>query len=78
MFSPPPPGAVVAVEQDVRRLVERAERVAERLHDALLAVLQLEQAAEVEVDAAGGARELLEEAAAPAGRALGARRSTTG
>src|SRR5690606_21964427 len=43
-------GAVVAVEQDVGRVVEVAEGVAEGLHDALVAVGGLPQAGEVEVD----------------------------
>ena len=57
---------VVGVELDVRRPVQRAERVAERLHDALAAVGELVEAAEVEVDraAAAAAHQLLEEATA--------------
>ncbi|GAA2539158.1 hypothetical protein GCM10010295_24090 [Streptomyces intermedius] len=44
------PGAVVAVEVDPRRAVQVAEGVAERLDDALGAVGQLEEGAEVEVE----------------------------
>src|SRR6266704_184533 len=55
------PGPVVAVERDDRRaLVARPARVAEGLHDALLAVAELVQAGQIQIDAL---RLALEEAA---------------
>jgi len=52
-FSPPVAGPVVPVQEHVRRVGEASEALTERLYDALAAVLQLVEAAEVQVDGAG-------------------------